>query len=360
MQLLNIFTLAMLTATSTVEPESFVKDSNGNSMDVIYQEWEDNQSDNEVLNSSTSTRDGYIYGDDTIWFTDAEEIEPNEYVTELFPMSDDFDYYKYTATYSRCAYIQPITTNVVINVNVYFESIGFDIPYYQYASDETFQIGKLAFVPQGETVYFQIWCDVPATYTIRLRTDLNPSGYGVIDVGKLHGYNVPHAGPATIYYYFHNSVDEYVDGEDYTFRDCFLEAMAVWEACGNITFQQSLLKATCKIKLNDELDMPSLIFSQNTLTGNTYPSKCELPSDIRVFNQLFIDVTKYDGSPVTKREAVVGMCVTLMGAYLGLAVVSANNYSYNMMHLALRAFYRLGDGDIASFIELWGDANLNQ
>ena len=136
--------------------------------------------------------------------------------------------------------------------------------------------------------------------------------------------------------------------------------MDVWEACGNITFQQSLLRATCKIKLNDELDMPSLIFSQNTLTGNTYVSKCELPSNIAVFNCLYLGVTKYDGSPMTKREAVVGMCVTLMGAYLGLAVLSNNGYAYNMMHLTLRGFYRLGDGDIASFIELWGDANLNQ
>ena len=106
--------------------------------------------------------------------------------------------------------------------------------------------------------------------------------------------------------------------------------------------------------------MPSLIFSQNTLTGNTYPSTCELPSDIAVFNCLYLDVTKYDGSPMTKREAVVGMCVTLMGAYLGLSVISFNNYSYNMMHIPLCAYYRLGDGDIASFIRMWGDANLNQ
>lgn len=358
MQLTNILTIALLTATSSANPEAIIKDENGNAMDVIYQEWEDSQSNNEVLNSSNSTRDAFI-GDDTTCFADADALIPNQDFTDTFPMSDTFDYYKYTATYSRCAYLEAVTTDVVINVNVYFASVGFAVPYYQYSSNEPFQIGKLAFVPQGETVYFQVSCDLPTTYTVKLRIDMNPSGYGYLNVNKLHNYDVPHTGPATIYYYFHSNVDEYFDEEDFTFEECLLEAMDIWEACGNITFQQSLLKATCRIKLNEDINIPSLIFSQNTATGNTYVSECELPGDPISYTNLYNGVTKYDGSPMTKREAVVGMCVTLMGAYLGLAVVSNDGYVYNMMHLSLCGFYRLGDGDIASFIRLWGDANDN-
>ena len=62
---------------------------------------------------------------------------------------------------------------------------------------------------------------------------------------------------------------------------------------------------------------------------------------------------------MTLKQAILGICVTAMGSYLGLGILGFVPYRYNMMFSRLKAYGNLGEGDIGSLIYLWGDANEN-
>ena len=74
----------------------------------------------------------------------------------------------------------------------------------------------------------------------------------------------------------------------------------------------------------------------------------------------FLGICPFLGVSKKRKQAFgMGVAVICMGLSLGISMYDSNIYSYNQMRNPVKPFSCLGDGDIGSFIEHWGDANEN-
>ena len=103
------------------------------------------------------------------------------------------------------------------------------------------------------------------------------------------------------------------------------------------------------------------VYTQRKIIGNTYHCyKMEFPNDyLHYYSMVHGSMTWY-GEEATIYQAILGEGVHAFGLALGLANWDDGDYStHNHMSFSPKPFMGLGDGDIYSFIELWGDANGN-
>ena len=124
--------------------------------------------------------------------------------------------------------------------------------------------------------------------------------------------------------------------------------MDIWEACGNITY---------KLEVGDVTSVQAGM--DRTLLGEYYFTHCRIPSYEYFYVSMIDNLYNPNGTPMTIRQAVLGTCLQALGYYLGLSTVSYAFYYYNIMYDDPMPYNYLGDGDIASFMYLWGDANRN-
>ena len=324
---------------------------------VSPEEFENNNSDNEF---STFAIPGYTpVAPDTTSFSDAYPMTYNGfYYAEEFSSNDTYDYVKYTATYTRNILLHVKTSNNCrIDVSVYNSTYGFNELYASYSANSS--LATFGYIPvrQGETIYFKIKCFQSCTWEGTLDLNFNPSGLCYTTLPNLHGYSLPYEGPAQIPYRFDNSVNNLVPGQTFTFRDAFLEAMRIWETCGNITFVENIWTKNYKLEVAgvNEVDVGTDV----TLLGEYYFTHCKIPSFISVYEGISDLLYNPDGSPVSIWQAVVGVCLQALGLYIGLGTVDYGFYYYNIMYIDPKPYNYLGDGDIASLMYLWGDANEN-
>ena len=296
---------------------------------------------------------------DTTSFSDAYPMTYNGfYYAEEFSSNDTYDYVKYTATYTRNILLHVTTSNnCKIEVNVYNSTYGFSELYASYSANSDGPYYGYIPVRQGETIYFKVKCYQSCTWEGTLDLNFNPSGMCYTTHTNLHGYSLPHTGPAEIPYRWDNSVNELVSGQDFTFKDAFLEAMRIWETCGNITFVEDIWTKNYKLEVANIINVD--VGVDVTLLGECYFSHCKIPRYEFYYDGISSIGLNPDGSPMTIWQAVVGVCLQALGLYLGLGTVSYQFYYYNVMFEDPRPYNFLGDGDIASLMYLWGDANEN-
>lgn len=361
MHLLNALAVAVLSTTATVDISSNCKNTDVIDSDVIYESPEEFEETLENENGdSTFALPGYTpVAPDTTSFSDAYPLAGDEfYYAEEFGASDTYDFVKYTATYTRNIYLNISTSNnCYAYVTVYNSREGFNYVYADYTANNNDDLYAYIPVRQGETVYFKIRCAQTCTWEGILDLEFVLSGRCYYDYDNLHGYDLPHTGPAEIPYRFHNSVNAYVPGQNYTFREVFLEAMDIWEACGNITFVENIWTKNYKIEVSDITDIE--VGVDETLLGEIYFTHCRVPSYSHVYEAISSGLINPDGTQVSIRQAVLGVCLQALGRYLGLGRVDISSYFNNIMYYDPMPYYYLGDGDIASFMYLWGDANRN-
>ena len=244
MQFLNMFVIASITAVGPTNT-SFIDDTTGQPVVCIYEDCQEEETtssfgDNEV---STYAAPGYIpTAPDTTSFSDAHSLTGEGYhYAEEYSYNDTYDYVKYTAPYTRSVYLSFNTTNNArATITVYRDAFSMTNHLRVYYSDDPVSIYSTIYVGQGETLYFKISCSTACSWETRLYTDLHYCGICVFDEDNLHGYELPHDGLAYIPYKFDSSALAYVPNQNYTWKDVFLEAMDIWEACGNVVFYHNI------------------------------------------------------------------------------------------------------------------------
>lgn len=302
-----------------------------------------------------------IYEDlqDTSSFSTAYDLaDCNLEYAEVFSTTDDYDYVKYTAEYSRSIFLYiEASDNRTFTIDLYLESISLTTPMRSFTSSDTVLPINMTFLKQGDTVYYRIRCSGSCYWTGDLFKDINPSGTSYYNYEHFNGYAMPYTGTcATIYYYYDSSVYLNVPGQNFTFHVLFEEAMRIWEACGHIDFVFSRENALFTITIDDTLEEPEVFHRKKPFVNQYYCSEINIPGLVSVYEDI-IDgcVMGYSGQEATLREGVLGITVLVMGLSLGLAMCTLNSYAHNHMRSPLPYSF-LGDGDIASFIALWGDA----
>lgn len=298
---------------------------------------------------------------DTTCFADAHELTNGgaleQSFFEYYGVTDTYDYLKYTAPYSRAVLLIVHTPEgVTANINVYVESKSLTIPYRTYNSVQELTHLQCVFVAQGDTIYYEISCDDVCTWDCLFYTNPSLAGATYYGYEKMYGYDMPHNGPATIYYNYHSSCYQYVEGENYTFADVLDDAIEIWESCGNIEFVKSALSSDYKIKIVDSAYDLDVCFSRN-IYNNYFCSSFILPSRRQIYYGVANSVQHWDGSTPTVRECILGHAVIGFGLVLGLGLNDTEAYGTSMLRFPFLPYDGLGVGDIASFITLWGDAN---
>lgn len=361
MHLLNALAVAILSSTATVDISRNLENTEIIESDGMYESPEEFEeiTENDDGNSTFAIPGYTPVAPDTTSFTDAYPLAGDEfYYAEEFGASDTYDFVKYTATYTRNIYLNITTSNnCYAYVTVYNSREGFNLIYTSYTANNNDDLYTFIPVRQGETIYFKIRCAQTCTWEGTLDLEFNLSGRCYRTWDNLHGYDLPHTGPAEIPYRFHNSVNAYVPGQTYTFKEVFLEAMDIWEACGNITFVENIWTKNYKLEVSDITEVEAGV--DKTLLGEYYFTHCRIPSYSYVYEAISLGFTNPNGTQCTIRQAVLSVCLQALGMYLGLMRVDMEFYYYNIMHIYPKPYYNLGDGDLSSFMYLWGDANRN-
>ncbi len=299
--------------------------------------------------------------DDTSSFAKAYELTYDELeYSEVFGVNDSYDYIKYTAKYTRNIYLSLYATDdKIVTAQAYISTKGLSTPVHTYKSNENISITNTICVNQGETIYFKVSCTGNCWWVGTLDLDPHPSGFEYYGYEKFNGYTMPHTGPATIYYDYDKSCYENVPSQDYTYASCLDEAIKIWEACGNVSFEKNSTKSHFKIRIKDVNDI-EVFHERNILTNNYFTSEFNIPKQLSYFETINFGKTNWDGSEVTIRQAVLGVSIAGFGVVLGLSPRLDLSEHYNMMYYPIQPYGgSLGDGDLASFMRLWGDANAN-
>ena len=302
-----------------------------------------------------------IYEDlqDTSSFSTAYDLADCDLeYAEVFSTTDDYDYVKYTAEYSRSIFmfVEP-SDGRTATIDLFIESVSMTTPIRRYYSDDQLEPSLMTFLKQGDTAYYRVKCSGSCYWIGEFWKDLNPSGYSYYTYEHFNGYAMPYTGTcATIYYYYDSGVYLNVPGYNFTYHVLFEEAMRIWEACGHIDFVFSRENALFTITVDHTLEEPEVTHTKKPFVNQYYCSEVNIPGDVGYYEDI-IDgcVMGYSGQEATLREGVLGITVLVMGLSLGLAMCTLNNYAHNHMRWPLPYSF-LGDGDIASFIALWGDA----
>lgn len=317
-----------------------------------------------ALGTSIEPRSG-IYEDyaDTTSFATAYDISQTDLgYAEVFGQYDSYDYIKYTATYSRSIFfLMTVSDLKTATVEMFVASKGLTTPYRTFSSNDTVTPANMTYLAQGDTVYYRIRCTGECYWTGDLLLNINPSGTAIYDYDHFNGYSMPHndGTVANIYYYYDSSVYFNYPNQNFTYHVLFEQAMSIWEACGKVNFVFDREKALFTISVKDDIDEPQVYYDNKPLTNKYYCSEINIPGNTLYYEELIYGCYIGTENPVaaTLRDGVLGITVICMGLSLGVAMCNSNSYSYNQMRVPLKPFSVLGDGDIGSFIELWGDAN---
>ena len=299
----------------------------------------------EDLEDTTSFNNGHVFSED------------NRVVGEVYGRYDTYDYIVYTPAYTRTIFVYlEVNNNQYGRVSLYNPSYNFTEPWIQYLSETPMSAPLLYYAPQGEMVFIKIECSGNCLWTATLDINPNPSGYSYFSYSKFNGYTMPHSGPAVIYYKKDSSCDQLVPEQDFTYSDVIDDAIAIWESVGLVTFEENNSKKLFTINAGN---YPSLqvYHMQIPLTNNYKCYEMNVPHSYQYYSDLIWECLNGIGEPFTIYDAVLGTFVKAFGISLGLMNCDAQSYYYNVMQYITKPFSCLGDGDIKSFIMLWGDAN---
>ena len=247
-----------------------------------------------------------------------------------------------------------LSDGAVGRIDVYRPSYSTTQIWVTYTSAMNSSFERLVYVEQGETIYFKISCTSCCWWRVYLDVHLNLSGTSYFTYGHFNGYEMPHSGPATIYYKKDSSCYEFVESQNFTYSDVIDDAIAVWESVGNVSFVESSSQALFTITMSDTLTDYQVYHTRRPLTQKYYCSAINMPSIIEYFEGLIWGWT-INGEPPTIYDGVKGAFVRAFAIALGLMPTDNVAYAYNVTYNETKPFSRLGDGDLNSFYALWGD-----
>lgn len=279
---------------------------------------------------------------------------------EVYGMQDDYDYIKYTAPYTRCVMFLFSTTQVngVVSVDIFLPEKSETIPYTSYNTTNFYAPDNLVPVEQGETVYCRVYCNTNCWWEVTLDTNPSITGGAIHTYERFYGYDMPYTqGGVVIRYKFDDSCYVTVPGQNYTYRDVFIDATEVWEGVGQIDFIESTSDTWFTVSMQDVEFLE--VYTERKIIGNTYHC-CDMifPSNYAHYGAITYGGTNWYGTPISIYQAILGEGVHAFGLALGLVNRSDDYYEiHNHMSFAQKPYRGLGDGDIFSFISLWGDAN---
>lgn len=303
------------------------------------------------------------YEDTTSFETAWELTHEDSYslgYAEVFGIGDEYDYIKYTAPYTRCVLFMVSTPETlgIVSVEVFLPEKSTTIPYATYNSNNMFEPKNTVPVAQGETVYCRIQCNGNIWWEVTLDTKPLMIGAAYQNYERFYGYDMPYTqGGVVIKYKYDDSCYATVPGQNYTYRDVFIDATEVWEGVGQIDFVESSNNPWFTVTMED-IDFLE-VYTQRKIIGNTYYCcEIEFPSNYQHYYSMIYEGITWYQEPATIYQAILGEGVHAFGLALGLSNWDDHDYSsYNHMSFSPKPFMGLGDGDIYSFIELWGDAN---
>lgn len=312
--------------------------------------------------------DSSVYSDyypdlgDTTSFDDAYEFTYDELeYSENFGVNDQYDYVKYTATYSRNVFLMLYATNdKIANVEVFMEDVGFSKYVTKYDSNATgLGIYDSVFVEKGETIYFRISCTGVCNWVGTIVLNPDSGNIAVKGFKRMYSYEMPFRnGEANICYDFDESFKQKVPGQDFTYAECVREAMDVWESLGGVRFKEDKLRKSFTCTVRNDLSTVNLEYYQYNITLNTVCRTFEVPGNLSFYEGINGDSYNWDGSPLTIKQAVLGTMIYCCGFALGLLPRTNMNDMYNMMYHEISPYCgALGDGDTASYLYLWTDMN---
>ena len=299
------------------------------------------------------------YSFETAWELTHEDSYSLGYA-EVYGTSDDYDYIKYTAPYTRCVLFMVSTPETlgIVNVEVFLPEKSTTIPFATYNSNNMFEPENTVPVAQGETVYCRIHCNGNIWWEVTLDTKPLMIGAAFHEYERFYGYDMPYTqGGVVIKYKYDDSCYTTVPGQNYTYRDVFIDATEVWEGVGQINFVESSTDAWFTVYMEDIEFLE--VYTQRKIIGNTYHCcEIEFPSSYQHYYGIVYGSSTWYGEPATIYQAILGEGVHAFGLALGLVNWDDDDYeANNHMSFTPKPFLGLGDGDIYSFIELWGDAN---
>lgn len=308
--------------------------------------------------------DYYVDMEDTSSFRNAHLFEHGvQYgmdYAEVYGINDNYDYLKYVAPYSRCVYLAVLCTDdCSATIDVFVTAYSQVTPYFSYSSSECAAECNAAYVEKDTAVYYRIRCNGNCWWEAHLLTNPMLSGATYRSYEKFYGYDMPHSGPAFIYYDYGDEMNELVPGLNCTWADMIDSAIYLWEACGEVQFVFSHTQKYFTIELDPTITMVDVYHAHHILSNNYYTSDFIVSSNMDFYDQAKIGLYNWDGSPCSLWQSVLGNLVIGFGLALGLVINYTNLYRYNMMHAIDIPYDELGDGDIGSFIALWGDSTLN-
>lgn len=319
-----------------------------------------------ALGTSVQPNSG-IYEDteDTTSFNTAYDVAESDLIyAEVFGQNDSYDYIKYTATYTRSIFLMVnVSDNKFATVDMFIASKGLTTPYKTFNSDDVVTPANMTYLKQGDTVYYRVRCTDECYWTGELLLNINPSGFSVYDYEHFNGYPLPHndGTVATIPFKYDSSVYANAPGQYFTYYRVIQEAMEVWEACGKVDFVVDSENALFTVSVKQNIDEPQVYYGRVMLTNQYYCREINLPGDSLYYEEIIDGAYLGIENPVaaTMWDGIMGVAVICIGLSLGISMYDTNGYAYNQMRNPVKPFSCLGDGDIGSFIEHWGDANEN-
>lgn len=293
---------------------------------------------------------------------DAHELTHEGYRTlstaEVYGVHDTYDYVTYTAPYTRSVLLLVLATdNCVAFVDVFVPSFSEITPYVSYRSTDTLGTEHTVMVEQDSTVIYRIRCSGNCWWEAHLYTDPHMSPYTYVSYDKFFGYDMPYHGGAEIKFKFDESCEELVPGENYTWQDIMLEAMAIWQSCGNIEFVETNTNYHFVCSIDSSILDINVVHAHHLLSGNYYTSALKMTDNMIIYQSVADGQWNKNGSPVTIRQAVLGHAVIAFGLALGVGLNNTSANANSMMTAPFWWYDRLSDGDIGSLLALWGDAN---
>ncbi len=317
------------------------------------------------LPSVIETR-GAIYTDpdDSTSFNDCHTLTTS-YNSYVCSTSSDIDYYKYSLTKSRVVYVDvsSSTPNAVFSISLYKNSTNSLLSNYSSTTNinTTYFQDNLVFLEPNDILYVKIECNTGALYNIKIVDNYNYSGTKLIeDSNEIDTY---YSGSKNISFYLDpNIANIIVPHNSISYFSLFQQALQTWNNIANVNLYIGSESSNIKVYGRD------LSFFDGTNVGNCiYEIK---PSgslwwkkyDFRATQiNILNDLTEVDMSIQSQaqgksisdayRTYLLNAMIHEVGHALGLDHI---DNCKNVMFKVCTCYDRMGDGDIASVLRIWG------
>lgn len=303
------------------------------------------------------------FNDTTSW-DNAQLVVGDSTYYAIFKHYFDEDFFVYTSLYLRSVAIIVESNSQTANIEIYKNSTTNLVASY----DSTVNISYNDFnsylicVAPSDTLFIKVDATTTASH-YSLKVDTNPSLSG-ISISKYENINKPthyfnvQGHPSQIKYYIDNSCNTYAGYGIKKYNDAFIDALIEWGKVGNLSLITVSSPSDANVSLyacNPEVLGFDLGDTNMEITrvwqfGYKYKFNC---TSVRINNDYsyFGYYNEYE-----TYLNIVSTCMQLIGFSIGLSYTTyERNYMVNnISYSTLNPYNTIGDGDVASFLDIYG------